>query len=145
MKPEFNIDISEGGKSALEALQILSVLDPSEGYHISNDLRPPLGIYNTSISRICDKLTKCCIKLEAYFNFSIKVDELRRKDDLREEVLSSSLPEPVCEDPDDDKFLACALASKTKLIISGDEHLLRASGYRGIEVIRPRKFVDKYL
>ena len=60
-------------------------------------------------------------------------------------TLSSSLPEPVCEDPDDDKFLACALASKTKLIISGDEHLLRASGYRGIEVIRPRKFVDKYL
>lgn len=87
MKPEFNIDISVGGKSALEALQILSVLDPNKGYHISNDLRPPLGIYNTSISRICDKLTKCCIKLEAYFNFSIKVDELRRKDDLREEVI----------------------------------------------------------
>lgn len=87
MKPEFNIDISEGGKSALEALQILSVLDPSEGYHISNDLRPPLGIYNTSISRICDKLTKCCIKLEAYFNFSIKLDELRKKEDLREEVI----------------------------------------------------------
>lgn len=55
------------------------------------------------------------------------------------------LPEPVCDDPDDDKFLACALASKTKIIISGDRQLLRVSGYRGIEVIRPRTFVDEYL
>lgn len=87
MKPEFNIDLSEGGESVLEALQILSVLDPSEGYHTSNDLRPPLGIYNISISRICDKLTKCCIKLEAYFKSSKKVDDLRREDKLREEVI----------------------------------------------------------
>jgi putative PIN family toxin of toxin-antitoxin system len=29
-----------------------------------------------------------------------------------------SLPEAVCEDPDDDKFLACALASGCKLIVS---------------------------
>lgn len=87
MKPEFNIDISEGGKSALEALQILTVLDPSEGYHTSNNLRPPLGIYNISISRICDKLNKCCIKLEVYFNSSKKVDDLRQENELREEVI----------------------------------------------------------
>lgn len=55
------------------------------------------------------------------------------------------LPQPVCDDPDDDKFLACALASKTKIIISGDKQLLRVSGYRSIEVIRPRTFVDDYL
>ena len=36
-------------------------------------------------------------------------------------VLPPSLPEPVCADPDDDKFLACALASKTKFVISGDK------------------------
>ena len=93
MKPEFNIDISEGGESALESLQILSALDPNKGYHISNDLRPPLGIYNISISRICDKLTKCCIKLEAYFNSSKKVDDLRREDELREEELVLKPPQ----------------------------------------------------
>ena len=60
-------------------------------------------------------------------------------------TVAPGLPEPVCDDPDDDKFLACALASKTKLIISGDKHLLRVSGYHGIEVLRPRKFVDDYL
>jgi len=55
------------------------------------------------------------------------------------------LPEQVCHDPEDDKFLACALAAKTGLVISGDMHLLRVSGYRGIEVIRPREFVNRYL
>ena len=60
-------------------------------------------------------------------------------------IVVPPLPEPVCDDPDDDKFLACALASKTKIIISGDRQLLRVSGYRGIEVVRPRAFVDEYL
>jgi len=56
-----------------------------------------------------------------------------------------SLPEPVCDDPDDDKFLACALASNSEVIISGDKHLLKVSGYCGINVLRPRKFLDDFL
>jgi putative PIN family toxin of toxin-antitoxin system len=60
-------------------------------------------------------------------------------------IRAPALPEPVCDDPDDDKFLACALAGKTKIIVSGDKQLVRVSGYRGIEVIRPRTFVDEYL
>lgn len=55
------------------------------------------------------------------------------------------LAERVCDDPDDDKFLACALASRTKLICSGDKHLLDVSGYRGITTMKPRAFADKYL
>jgi putative PIN family toxin of toxin-antitoxin system len=60
-------------------------------------------------------------------------------------VTPQSLPEKVCEDPDDDKFLACAMAGKTKLIISGDKKLLKVSNYRGIKIVTPRKFVDEYL
>ena len=55
------------------------------------------------------------------------------------------LPKPVCADPDDDKFIECAIAGKAEAIISGDKHLLKASGYHGIEVITPRKFVDKFI
>jgi uncharacterized protein len=58
---------------------------------------------------------------------------------------SYTLPEPVCDDPDDDKFLACAIASKCKLIISGDKHLLRVSEFKGINIMKPRNFVDTYL
>jgi putative PIN family toxin of toxin-antitoxin system len=55
------------------------------------------------------------------------------------------LKEPVCEDPDDDKFFACALASGSKVIVSGDKHLLKVSGYHDVEVLKPREFVDRYL
>jgi putative PIN family toxin of toxin-antitoxin system len=57
----------------------------------------------------------------------------------------SVLPEKVCADPDDDKFLACALASKTKIIVSGDKHLRDVSGYNGIEVLSPRQFIENYI
>jgi putative PIN family toxin of toxin-antitoxin system len=55
------------------------------------------------------------------------------------------LSEPTCIDPDDDKFLACALASGSRLIVSGDKHLLAVDGYQGIEILKPRQFVDRYL
>lgn len=53
--------------------------------------------------------------------------------------------EPVCEDPDDDKFIACGLVSGCKVILSGDKHLLKVSGFGGIKVLRPRAFIDQYL
>jgi putative PIN family toxin of toxin-antitoxin system len=56
-----------------------------------------------------------------------------------------SLPIQVCDDPDDDKFLACALASGAQIIVSGDKALLRLDGYRGISVLTPRRFVDHHL
>lgn len=56
-----------------------------------------------------------------------------------------ALEKPVCDDPDDDKFFACALASGSKVILSGDKHLLKASGYEGIEVLNPRDFIARYL
>jgi len=60
-------------------------------------------------------------------------------------VVAPSLTEEVCEDPDDDKFLACALASRTRTICSGDKALLRASGYKGVAVLTPRQLVDRHL
>ncbi len=60
-------------------------------------------------------------------------------------VSATALPEQVCTDPDDDKFLACALASRTKLVTSGDKALVATSGFRGITVLTPRQFVDRHL
>jgi putative PIN family toxin of toxin-antitoxin system len=58
---------------------------------------------------------------------------------------SPALTGQVCSDPDDDKFLACALASDAACIVSGDKALRRVSGYRGIVVVNPRQFVDEPL
>ena len=51
----------------------------------------------------------------------------------------------VCDDPDDNKFMECAIASNSEIIISGNKHLLKVSGYQGITVLKPREFVDSYL
>ena len=60
-------------------------------------------------------------------------------------IKARPLPKAVCAHADDDKFLACAIAGKIKIIISGDKALRKVSGYCGIEVLSPREFVDKYL
>ena len=52
---------------------------------------------------------------------------------------------PICTDPDDDKFFTCAIAGPCPVIISGDRHLLDKSGFYGIQVRKPRDFVDNLL
>jgi putative PIN family toxin of toxin-antitoxin system len=59
-------------------------------------------------------------------------------------ITAPALSQPVCEDPDDNKFIAAALASNCLIIISGDKHLLKFSGFQGVEILKPREFLDKY-
>jgi putative PIN family toxin of toxin-antitoxin system len=46
----------------------------------------------------------------------------------------------VRPDPDDDKFIACAVASRVRWIISGDDHLLSLGQYRTIRIVTPQQF-----
>ena len=55
------------------------------------------------------------------------------------------LPEQVSRDPEDDKFLACALAGDCQWIISGDKDLLEVSGYQGVKIVAPRGFLESEL
>ena len=48
-------------------------------------------------------------------------------------------------DPDDDKFIACALGEDCQLIVSGDKDLLDITGVAGIVVLTPGQFVKIYL
>lgn len=57
--------------------------------------------------------------------------------------ISPELPSQVCKDPDDDKFIACAIASRADFVISGDKKLLATSGYQGVKIIKPREFLKK--
>lgn len=59
--------------------------------------------------------------------------------------VAEDLSERVCSDPDDDKFLACAIASGSKIIVSGDKHLVKVSGFHGIEILKPHEFIKRYL
>ena len=69
------------------------------------------------------------------------IEEYQR---VAEVISAPPMPEQVCVDPDDDKFLACALASRTPVIVSGDNHLLKVDGYSGIRVMKPRRFRDEF-
>lgn len=62
-----------------------------------------------------------------------------------EVVEAPDLAEQVSVDPDDDKFLACALAAAAPVVVSGDKHLRSVSGWNGIEVLSPRQFCDRHL
>ena len=48
----------------------------------------------------------------------------------------------VSADPDDDTFLAAAVAGEASYVVSADRHLLEVTGWRGITVLKPRAFVD---
>lgn len=82
---------------------------------------------------------------------SIKFPDIDVSDTIDQIIINSKLslslmlPDQICDDPDDDKFIAVALASKTKIIISGDKHLLSHSGYAGIDILKPAEFLLKYL
>jgi len=60
-------------------------------------------------------------------------------------VDAEPLVEGVAADPDDDVFLACALAGGARAIVSGDRHLKAVSGWRGILVLAPRRFMDDFV
>lgn len=59
-------------------------------------------------------------------------------------IAATDLTEQVCDDPEDDKFIACALASKARFVISGDKALQKVSEYRGIQVLSPTKFIEQF-
>jgi putative PIN family toxin of toxin-antitoxin system len=47
------------------------------------------------------------------------------------------------DDPDDDKFLACALEGQADCVVTGDPHLLDLGAYQGIPIITPREFLER--
>ncbi|NWF93280.1 MAG: putative toxin-antitoxin system toxin component, PIN family [Syntrophaceae bacterium] len=50
----------------------------------------------------------------------------------------------VKDDPDDDKFIKCAVALKAEVIITGDKALKKIGEYRGIKILTPQQFLKAY-
>ncbi len=58
--------------------------------------------------------------------------ELRKFVDV---VAAPPLPRPICRDPDDDAVLACALAARADLIVSGDDDLRALGVFENIPIV----------
>lgn len=48
----------------------------------------------------------------------------------------------VKNDPDDDKFIECAVALKADVIVTGDREVLNIKEYAGIRILSPKKFLE---
>jgi putative PIN family toxin of toxin-antitoxin system len=62
-------------------------------------------------------------------------------------LFSAKTPELhlVEKDPNDDKFIECAVALKADFVISGDKALVAIQDYMGIRIVTPKKFLDTYI
>jgi putative PIN family toxin of toxin-antitoxin system len=49
----------------------------------------------------------------------------------------------VSPDPEDDKFLACALEAQANCIVTGDPDLLVLKCYTGVDILQPREFLQR--
>lgn len=84
----FSIDISAGKPTPLEAQAILSRISARGCFHETMNLRLPLGIYNVSIQRVCDKLIRLCNGLENYFSKVRTIEpETPEIQSLRQEIV----------------------------------------------------------
>lgn len=48
----------------------------------------------------------------------------------------------IASDPDDDKFIECAVNAGAEVIITGDRHLKDLKQYKGIDILSPAEFID---
>ena len=60
-------------------------------------------------------------------------------------LIETSTEVSVCRDPDDNKFISCAIDADAHFIVSGDKDLLDLKQYEGIRMITAADFVEKYL
>ena len=83
--------------------------------------------------RTCERLSESRPELEFQAILASIIGHGKLVPDLTSSV-------PITADPDDDKFMLCARDSGA-IIISGDRHLLDASGWEGIRVMKPHDFL----
>ena len=57
-------------------------------------------------------------------------------------VADTTWDKPITVDPDDDKFMLCALSTGA-VVVSGDTDLLDVSEWEGVEVLTPRDLLDQ--
>lgn len=57
-------------------------------------------------------------------------------------VSDRTIPLHIVEkDPDDDKFIECAVVAKALYIITGDKALLEVGSYNNISIVTPKEFL----
>ena len=87
------------------------------------------------------------LRVLAYPKFKLSEEEIHYI--IHQEILpffrvikSKPSPPVINKDPDDDKFIQCAIAGKAKIIVTGDSHLLAQKSYKEIKIMTPSQFLE---
>ena len=61
-------------------------------------------------------------------------------------IFTAKTPElrVVEKDPDDNKFIECAVALKAEFVITGDKALIEIKEYMVIKIVNPKDFISHY-
>ena len=51
----------------------------------------------------------------------------------------------ICRDPEDDKFIACAVSASADVIVTGDKDLSDLKQYKSIRIIKPTVFLRMFI
>ncbi|MFQ6072078.1 MAG: putative toxin-antitoxin system toxin component, PIN family [Methanosarcinales archaeon] len=73
-------------------------------------------------------------EIDGYINAQLEVAEL---------VQPTEKLDVVKDDPDDNKFIECAVEGNANYIVTGDKHLLKLGKYKDIEIISVAEFLEK--
>ena len=115
------------------------------------------GLPKKLLSEIDFEKFNVCVNEKIIAEYTDKIDNKFSKSkyildkDLREKIFSSfksfeiKSDLKICRDPDDDKFINCAIDAKAIYIVSGDNDLLTIKNFAGIEIVTAREYYDKYL
>lgn len=83
-----------------------------------------------------------------YPKFQLSAEEIRVV--LSEEVLPyldvievTHHVKGMSPDPEDDKFLSCAVSGEATYLVTGDKGLLSLEQYRGLRIMGVREFIEK--
>lgn len=83
---------------------------------------PKFSLTNTEIKTILEK------EVLPYFEVVDVADEFKG----------------VCRDPDDNKFLSCAVSASANLIVSGDKDLCDLRTYRSVRIVSAIEFIRMF-
>ena len=115
------------------------------------------GLPKKLLSEIDFEKFNLCVNEEIINEYTEKIDKKFSKSkyildkDLRQKIFSSfknfeiKSDLKICRDPDDDKFINCAIDAEAIYIVSGDNDLLTIKNFAGIEIVTAREFYEKYL
>ena len=115
------------------------------------------GLPRKIIEAVAEKQLQASASVEIVDEYNEIVQEMieRKQGVIKKNILNPfimqlDIIEPhsavdICRDPDDNKFIECAVDSKALYIVSGDKDLLDIKQYRDIEIITVKDFCERYL